>query len=354
MKAVTFVVLTLILVRGVSAQDCTAVFKYGIYDIHAASGSDDQASSFANWYCSHHGDSQVGPSFHIDAPELFGSASASGGSRAISDSLCKTEAGVETIKKDFTDYSATINAKIVEAYKACTTASGVNAYLSTTADPQVVKLDITYNPDKTGETTTVKKFQAVKGSGHCDLLTSKEKVFGVEGTHMFCHRQPPNSAVTVDLKLDRKIQNNGGSNNLSMPAIPPVVAATEASFNLRQYIQSGHWVYLLTNKLPEEANNCIGSISPETLYQIKFDSDTKGWIGIGSSGQDANCHTLSNAHRTETGYGCQNNKWMCADEMTPALGTVIVWGATFKFDDKGNVTHSGNNAGVLMVNPPGK
>jgi len=120
---------------------------------------------------------------------------------------------------------------------------------------------------------------------------------------------------------------------------------------LRQHIESGHFVFFRTNNLNFRSNGCIGSILPNELYKIHFDSDTKSWIGIGKGGDDNICGKDVKL-RNEPDFGCPNSDWMCADEMTPAKGTLILWGATLKFNDDGSVTHEGHNAGNLLMKPP--
>lgn len=192
--------------------------------------------------------------------------------------------------------------------------------------------------------------------------------FSIPKTVSFtCTRQAAKSNASSDGPLyDQgtvQVLTNVGNYDVFLPKVgPPVVHPPPDPFNLRQYIQNGHWVYLLTNQLTDQPNNCIGSMSPETLYRIQFDAANKSWIGIGSGGQDTNCHIPTDSHRTAV-YGCQNGAWMCSEEITPAHGTIVVWGAPFKFDDKGNVTLSddngnvalsGSNVGVLLVNAPNK
>jgi len=310
------------------AQQCSAVFQFGLYDINAAEGSEQQAQSFSNWFCSHKSNAQQAEqSFGLKFDKLDINFGNSNGGTTV-DEACGNSSKNEQFRRAFSQFSQTINSAIVDAYKNCINVKGAHVWLETTADPQLVRLATIFNPSsKNDPVALVRSFDVVNGACSPKLTAGAE--IDVAGRSILCKRTNAQTPITININLDHTIVDATGA--LSLPGLPVIVPPTQPS--LIDFMMNGNPVYLVTNSKPN-TSICIGSILGDSAYTIVYTRHNRGWIGKGPHG-DGKCPTQNRDFMDNATYNCANFPTLC-DE-TPQKHLIVLWGHGFRFSDDGKV-----------------
>jgi hypothetical protein len=336
---VLVLVASIIAVSPTFGQDCASIFKYGLYDVTASSGSQQQSMSAANWLCSHSEDSSaMSASLSINVLDVFGLGGSGGNSSNAVRESCSDSHKRESLRRSFALNSQTINSKIVHAYQQCIAQGGAHAYLETTADPQVVRFVLQFASQADNDKdVTVKEDMVVKGA-ICAPSIKKSQKFGVSGTSSLCTRTPANAAVVVTFPMDHP--NKSGTGDLSIPANVPITQTTE---DLQDVLMNGNMVTFVTNDL-KAVGGCVGSILPNSAYRLAFTRYNTGWIGEGPHG-DGHCPPVNRDFLHNDSYKCDSYPFLCT--RTPDKGYFILWGALFRFDGSSGEVRDADGSAVV-------
>ena len=218
------------------AQDCAAIFKYGIYDYNSSEGGSMQASSFANWFCSHHSDEQsmgehYGASYSDFVRKITGNVDKDQQDKKVDD-LCRNDQGMQSIQTAFKQSSQTINEAILGAYKACLSAKGLLVWLETTSVPTKVRFAANFISDSETELIAhITSFSYNKGVT-CHGPTPTDKITG--STRRYdCTRKSKTTPISIILNATR---DPIGGSDLDLPGLPgDIKCASSCSTGCNNY-----------------------------------------------------------------------------------------------------------------------
>jgi hypothetical protein len=239
MKIVTLpIVLALFAIQPLMADDCSAIFRYGLYDLKSSSGSSEQASSFANWFCSHHSDEQsveehYGASYADVVRKIAGNVDKEHTNQTI-DKVCSSSQGMQSIQTAFQESSQTINKTMVEAYEKCLNSKGLHVWLETTSVPKRVNFAANFNSDSSTEPYAyITKFSFNEGV-NCEVPKPEDKIGGSTLRYV-CKRDDITTPVSITVNATRNpLGGEGGQ--LDLPGMPePLKCPSNCSAGCNNY-----------------------------------------------------------------------------------------------------------------------
>ncbi len=218
----------LLFAQSIVAQDCSAIFRYGLYDIESSPRSLAQAYSFANWFCSNHTLSVADSFGGIYSDFVRGILSGNHASQEVHD-LCTSAKGTQSLALMFGNLSPEINTQMVDTYKACINRAGFHAHLETTADPNVDRLVLSLQPTSDNDTHVKISKMRVQGANCHEPLTDVNP----SGADRICTRIKNDPAIIIHLVSDHVLVDGTGDLSLPWPTTT-IVYGSSARYEVRE------------------------------------------------------------------------------------------------------------------------
>lgn len=211
------------------AQDCGALLRGGVFDISQYSSDQEQARSFASWYCDKRFSSEedansLGASGVIPVkgvPVRLGFDSKKQSFQSWQTEFCSKVNSSASEQSRVRQFLQTASSQIIEGFNRCISAYGIHAWLERTADPRTFVFAAKFVPANDQRTARIST-KAAPFETKCDI--DQSVVLTANAVYRaFCTRGMHSVSVIVN-SPDYGVASGG---MLSLPA-PYVAAAAPA------------------------------------------------------------------------------------------------------------------------------
>lgn len=316
----TLTAISCIHIAGIAMADSCNDILTGIYDINDTNVSSKTIYAFKNWICNED------------------SASASGnylqtisGSGSWAKSRCSNSQLSKQDENQFRQIIKNVNQQVVVAWQQCMQRKGLNTAIILSDDPAKFQIVFSYVPyassDHVATLQAGKNGLNFEGNVKCsgDWVTQKNRTIGVEGQIISCVRADISEVIPITINSS-PAPNNGGLLNLA--GFNPI--EQNSAISLKEELFAGKPATLIfSNSACSKFN--LGTIMCGYQYSAQHNKSNNQWTVTGFNKGKGSIGTWT--------YSNSKN----------APGYVSVWGATFTFNDSGQLFKGTTNVGTIQL-----
>lgn len=297
--------LTVSAAGSAAAQECSDVLT-GIYDFRATASSQEQAGSFANWFCN---SDSVDSSGNATVP-IKGVPFQFGGELNWAKERCGSSSSDISSSSQFLSIIQTVNESVVYAWQQCMAQPGFKAGVIYSSDPRRFHVVLSYVPVSASlSAATLKPGDdgfLISGDASCagNWIQNEDRTVATSHT-LTCTRKNPKEAIQITINSDPSPV--GGRSVLDIAAYDPKpVVRTEVC-------------------LSQSDVNIHGTLNDKGWHCTNFDTESR-WLPLGDDtgyrDQRLSIRTSKGRacfqHQRVGGAGLVDSGWVCASADRPS------------------------------------
>jgi hypothetical protein len=319
-----------------ATAQCDALIRDGVFDYRSLASDDLRIESFRQWARDRRGQQSgsagsgnVGLSIP-DILKLDVSGSSSKSSNFWQDVENFNSSDSEQRARLLT-YARTASETLVQGLNQCLRIKGLHVWLETTARSDTFRIAANFNSPGDPKSATIESVTVVPKSPlvECTREFSENAVIGGATRRLTCVRRTCEGvSVTINASVDPL-----GGGSLSLPPQSSCGTPVPAAPNVLEMIQSGSVFAVYFGQLQSN----VGTILPGRTLTGVYSHGERAWRVWGPNGASGR---LLPQGSNEGLYGCGsvvpggNRDTVCFE---PRNGFLNLWGAVFRFNQKGEV-----------------